>query len=86
MLLQNNVHPHSATHSGEALKELNFKVLERPPYIVFTSSDCHLFRPLTEVIRSRLFVIVQEVMEAVHQWLSCQSKENIPKGYKEARS
>ena len=74
-LLYDNAHPHTATHTVEALQQLNFEVLEHPPYSPdLTPSDFHLFGPLKDALRGRHFASDQQVKEAVHVWLVTQPK------------
>jgi hypothetical protein len=47
MLLHNNACLHTAAHTVETLKKLNFEVLEHPSYNPdLAPLDCHLFGPL----------------------------------------
>ena len=70
-LLHDNVSPHTA----ETLRKLKFEVIAHPPYCPdLAPSDYHLFGPLKEALRGRLFTSDQEVNAAVHAWFAAQPK------------
>ena len=75
VLLHDNDRPHTAAHTVETLRKLNFEVLAHPPYSPdIATSDCHLFGPLKEALRGCRFTSDQELKEAVHAWLAAQPK------------
>jgi transposase len=74
-LLHDNARPHTAAHTVETLRQLNFEVLKHPPYSSdLAPSDYHLFGPLKDALRGRHFASDQELKEVVHAWLVTQPK------------
>ena len=58
---------HARPHTAETLRKLKFEGMALPPYSPDLSpSDYHLFGPLKEALRGRLFTSGQEVKKAVH--------------------
>ena len=75
VLLHDNDRPHTAAHTVETLRKLNFEVLAHPLYSPdLATSDCHLFGPLKEALRGCRFTSDQELKQAVHDWLAAQPK------------
>jgi hypothetical protein len=75
VLLHDIAPPHTAAHSVETFKKLNFEVLEHPPYSHdLAPSDYHLFGTLKQVFRDRRITTDQQLKETVHAWLVSQSK------------
>ena len=59
----------------ETLHELNFEVLEHPPYSLdLASSDFHLFGLLKDALRGRHFASDRQAKEAMRVWLIIQPK------------
>ena len=68
-------------HTAELLWKLKFEVMAHPPYSPdLAPSDYHLFGPLKEALRDRLFTSDQEVKEAMHAWLAAQPKTFFSEG------
>ena len=83
MLLHDIARSHTAAHSVETLKKLNFEVLEHPPYIAdLVPSDYHLFGPLKQALRDRRITTDQQLKETVHAWLVSQPKTFYSEGTK----
>ena len=75
VLLHDNARPHTSAHTAETLRKLKFEVMAHPPYSPdLAPSDYHLFGPLKEALRDRLFTSGEEVKEAMHSWLAAQLK------------
>jgi histone-lysine N-methyltransferase SETMAR len=71
--LHDNACPHTAAHTVDSLKKLNFEVLEHPPYSPHLApSDCHLFGPLKQALRGCRFTTDQQLKETVYAWLVSQ--------------
>ena len=81
VLLHGDACPHTAAHTTEILRKLKFEVMAHPPYSPdLALSDYHLFGPLKEALRGRLFTSDQEVKEAVGAWLIAQPKTFFSEG------
>jgi hypothetical protein len=75
VLLHDIARPHTATHSVENFKKLNFEVLELPTYSPdFAPSVYHLFGPLKQALRDRRITTDQQLKETVYAWLVSQPK------------
>ena len=84
LLLQDNTHPHTATHTVDTPGALKFEVLKRPPYSPdLAPSDFHLFAPMKEQLWGQKFADDNEVMEAVQSWLKATPK-SFPRGHPQA--
>jgi histone-lysine N-methyltransferase SETMAR len=80
-LLHDNSRPHTAAHTLESLRHLNFEVLEHPPYSPdLTLLDQHLFGPLKPALRGRHFASDHELKEVVHVRLVTQPKTFLSEG------
>jgi histone-lysine N-methyltransferase SETMAR len=80
VLLPDIAYPHTAAHTVETLKKLNFDVLEHHLYSPdLAPSDYHLFDPLQQAIRGRQFAMEQQLKETV---LVCQPKAFYSEGMK----
>jgi hypothetical protein len=56
-LLHDNAHQHSAVATVEAFRRLKFEMLPHFLYIPdLVASDIHMFGPLKETLRGRIFV------------------------------
>jgi hypothetical protein len=74
-MFHDNAHLHTAAHTVESLRQLNFEVLKHPLYSSdLTLSDCHLFSSLKDTLRGHFFASVQQVKEAMHAWLDTEPK------------
>ena len=83
LLLHDNTCPHTAAHTLETLKQLKWEAMEHPAYSPgLVSSDFHLYGPLKEALRGRLFSCGGDVKTAVHQWLHAQPKTFFADGTK----
>jgi hypothetical protein len=75
VLLHDIARPHTATHSVETLKKLNFEVLEHPSYSPdLAQSHYNLFGPLKQAIRDRRITTDQQLKKMLHAWLVSQPK------------
>ena len=76
VLLHDNAQSHTAAHTNETLKKLNFEVLKHPPCGPdLVPSDCHLFGPLQQALkRGRRFTTEQQLKATVHLWLVSQPR------------
>jgi histone-lysine N-methyltransferase SETMAR len=73
--LHDNVRPHTAAHTIERFRQLNFEVLKYPPYSPdMAPSDSHLFGPRTDALTGLHFASDKEVKEASHARLVTQPK------------
>jgi hypothetical protein len=64
LLLHDSACPHTATHTVETLRQLNFEVLEHPLHSPgLAPSDYHLFGPLSHALKGRHFASDQVVKE-----------------------
>jgi hypothetical protein len=62
-----------AIHTVQTLVKLGFEMLDHPGYSPnLAPSDYRLFGPLKDVLRGRRFASVEELKEAVHEWLTAQ--------------
>jgi len=83
VLLNDIARPHTAAHSLETLKKLNFEVLEHPPYSPdLDLSDYQLFGPLKQALRDRWITTDQQLKETVHAWLVSEPKTFYSEGLK----
>ena len=81
--MHDNTCPHTAAHTLETLKQLKWEAMEHPAYSPgLVSSDFHLYGPLKEALRGRLFSCGGDVKTAVHQWLHAQPKTFFADGTK----
>ena len=76
LLHHDNARPHTAAAATvETVQQLDFKLLQHPPYSPdLASRDDHIFGPLKEALRGRRFTSNEEVEEVVHTWLQEQPK------------
>ena len=81
VLLHDNAHSHTAAHTDETLKKLNFEVLKhRPCGPDLATSDCHLFGPLQQALKGcRQFIMDQQLKATVICGLSLSQKLFIPR-------
>jgi hypothetical protein len=80
-LLHDNADLHTAVHTIETLRHLNFEVLEHLLYSPdLAPLDYHLFGPLKDALRGRHFAIDQELKEVVHVWFVAQPKTFFSEG------
>jgi transposase len=83
VLLHDNARHHTAAHTVETLRHLNFEVLEYPPWSPdLAPLDYDLFGPLKVALRGRNFASDQELKEVVHAWLVTQPKTFFLRSYK----
>ena len=83
MLLHDNSRPHTAHITFNAIRQLNWEVLEHPAYSPdLAPSDFNLFGPLKNALRGRRFETDDEVKEVVHDWLRSQSQTFFSSGIK----
>jgi hypothetical protein len=74
LLYHDNVRPHTARATQERIQELQWELLEYPPYISdLAPSDFHPFAPLKHHLRGKRFAD-EEVETEVRKWLRQQSK------------
>jgi hypothetical protein len=71
---RNSACPHTAAHTVETLKKLNFEVLEHPCIVLTLPLWTHLFGPLKQAFRGRRFTTDQQLNVTVHAWLVSQPK------------
>ena len=70
LLLHNNARPHSAAITQEKLAEMNWTVLEHPPYSPNLSPcDYHMFGPLKEALGGQRFDDDVQVENFLRKWL-----------------
>jgi histone-lysine N-methyltransferase SETMAR len=63
---RDNARPHVSEMTQQKIKELNWEILEHPPYSPdLASSDYHLFRPLQNHINNKKFERFEEVNDAI---------------------
>lgn len=73
VLLPENACPHTAAHNAEALKKLNFEVLQHPLHSPdFAPSDYHLFGPIKQASRGRRSTKDQQPQETARARLVSQ--------------
>ena len=75
LLHYDNARPHTAAATVETVQQLDFELLQHPPYSPdLAPSDYHTFGPLKEALHGPRFTSDEEVKEAVHTWLREQPK------------
>jgi len=75
LLHHDNACPHTAAAGVETVQQLDFELLQHPPYSLdLVPSDYHIFSPLKEALHGCRFTSYAEVKEAVHTWLREQPK------------
>jgi len=83
VLLHDIARHHTAAHSVETLKKLNFEVLEHPSYSPdLAPSHYHLFGPLKQDLRDHRITTDQQLKEKVHAWLVSQTRIFYSEGIK----
>jgi histone-lysine N-methyltransferase SETMAR len=81
LLLHDNARPHTAAHTVDNLRALEFEVLKHPPYSPdLAPLDFHVFQPTKEHLRGQKFVDDNEVMEAVQNLLKATPKSFFVEG------
>jgi len=75
LLQHDNARPHTARSTFATIQDLS-ECLPHPPYSPdLAPSDFHVFGPLKEAMGGKSFRSDEEVQQAVHEWLYCQSKD-----------
>jgi histone-lysine N-methyltransferase SETMAR len=76
LLHHDNARPRTARAIQERIQELQWRLLEHPPYSPnLTPSDFHLFGPLKNHLSGKYFVDDEEAETVVWKWLRQQSKD-----------
>jgi transposase len=77
-----NARPHTARATQERIQELQWELLEHPPYSPdLDPSDFHLFGPLKNHLRGKSFTDDEEVETEVWKWLRQQSNHFCAAGF-----
>jgi hypothetical protein len=78
VLLHDNSRPHTAAHTHTHCRNPQETAVSYNGSSPYSSglalSGCHLFGPLAEALRSRRFILAQEVKDAAHAFLTAQPK------------
>jgi hypothetical protein len=78
LLHHGSARPHTARATQEGIQELQWELLEHPPYSPdLTSSDFHLFGPLKSHVGGKRFGDDEEVETEVRKWPRQQSLTSI---------
>jgi histone-lysine N-methyltransferase SETMAR len=76
LLLHDNVRPHTARATIDALETLKSEVLSRPPYSPdLVPSDFHFFHHLKRDLKGTHFTSDDEVKQAVMSWIKQRTPE-----------
>jgi histone-lysine N-methyltransferase SETMAR len=82
LLHHDNARPHTARATWERIQELQWELLEHPPYSLdLVPSDFHLFGLLKRHLGGRQFADDEEVETEVQKWLRQQSKDFYASGF-----
>jgi histone-lysine N-methyltransferase SETMAR len=82
LLHHDNARPHTARATQERIQELQWELLEHPPYSQgLVPSDFHLFGPLKSYLGGKGFAGDKEVETEVRKWLRQQSKDFYVAGF-----
>jgi histone-lysine N-methyltransferase SETMAR len=74
--------PHTARAAQERIQELQWGLLEHPPYSPgLVPSDFHLFGPVQNHLGAKRFADDEEVETEVRKWLRQQSKDFYATGF-----
>lgn len=83
LLLHDNARPHVARATQETIRQLNWEVLDHPPYSPdLAPSDFHLFGPLKEHLGGQRFEDDEELKLAVRRWLRQQPQAFYAAGFR----
>jgi ABC-type Zn2+ transport system, periplasmic component/surface adhesin len=85
VLLPDSASPHTAAHTVETLKKLNFEVLRywsNHCLVLTLPLETHMFKPLKQALRGCQFTMEQQLKETVHAWLFSQPKTFYSEGKK----
>ena len=76
LLQHDNARSHTARSTVTTIQDLSFECLPHPPYSPdLAPSDFHVFGPLKEAMGGKSFRSVEEVQQAVHEWLHSPPKD-----------
>jgi histone-lysine N-methyltransferase SETMAR len=82
LIHHDNAGPHTAQATQERIQELQWELLEHPPYIPdLALSDFHLSGPLKATLVTDIFADDEEVEMEVRKWLRQQSKDFCAAGF-----
>jgi histone-lysine N-methyltransferase SETMAR len=82
LLHHDNARPHTAQGTQERIQELQWELLEYPPYSLdLAPSDFHVFGPLKIHLGGKRFTSDKEVETEVRKWLRQQSKDFYAAGF-----
>jgi histone-lysine N-methyltransferase SETMAR len=78
LLQYDNARPHSARTTQERIQEMQWGLLEHPPYSPdLAPSDSHLFDPLKNHLSCKGFADDEEVQKEVQKWLDESEKTSM---------
>ena len=83
VLLQENACPHTATHTVETLKKLNFEVVEHPLYSLELSPSDSPVWSTNQALRGHQFTTDQQLDVTVHAWIVSEPKTFYSEGIKQ---
>jgi histone-lysine N-methyltransferase SETMAR len=76
LLRQDNARPHTSLHTREAITKIQWTVLPHPPYSPdLVPSDYHLFSPLKDAVRGKMFEGAEKFVAEVKMWLRQRTAE-----------
>jgi histone-lysine N-methyltransferase SETMAR len=82
MLHHDNARPHTAQATQERIQELQWELLEHPPYrVVLAPGDFNLFGPLKSHLGGKRYADDEEVETKERKWLRQQSKNFCAVGF-----
>jgi histone-lysine N-methyltransferase SETMAR len=82
LLHHDNARPHTARATQKRIQELQWELLEHPPYSPdLAPSDFHLFGLLKHHLGGKCFADDEEVEMEVRKWLRQQSKDFYAAGF-----
>jgi histone-lysine N-methyltransferase SETMAR len=82
LLHHDNARPHAARAIQEGIQELQWELLEHPPYGPdLATSDFHLFGLLKNHLGGKRFADDEEVETGVRKWLRRRSKDFYDAGF-----
>lgn len=81
ILLQDNARPHVARLTRAKLNELDWELLDHPPYSPDLSpSDFHLFRSMEHFLRNEKFRDINHLRRGLNAWFESKDPEFYQRG------